>query len=744
MNPLKCAFGVTSGKFLGFILRHRGIEIDQAKVDAISKMPEPRDIHELKSLQVKLAYLRWFISNLVGRCQPFSHLMKKGAPFNWDQTCSEAFKSIKSYLVKPPILAAPIPGKPLILYIAAQERANPIKFVMSKPVLSDRLARWYLQFQQFEIVYIPQKSVKGQALADFLADHPIPNDWELTDEFPDEDAMLIEVQPPWKMYFDGVAHRGGAGAGVVFITSQEDILPFSFTLKQCCSNNVAEYQALILGLEMAVDMKQLHLQVFGDSQLVINQLLGSYEVKKPELRPYHDYAQKLIRWLGDVTLQHVRRTENKKVGAVATLASTLTLPDQTQVIVCQKWIVPPSNEKKYIENKLDHIVAVVEAAKEDWRQPIIDYLCYGILPETPRRRTDVRRRAPRFLYYKDTLYRRSFKGMLLRCLGEEEAIQALQEAHSGVCGSHQSGPKLHFHIKRMGYYWPTMVKDCLYYARKCNACQYHANFIYQPPKVLHPTIASWPFDAWGLDIVGPLPKSSGGHLSILAATDYFSKWAEVVAFKEVKKENVANFIRVNIIYRFGVPRYIITDNGKPFDNKLMNKICDLFDFKHRKSSMYHAAANGLAEAFNKTLCNLLKKVVSKSKRDWHEIMEEALWAYRTTYRTPTQATPYSLAFGVEAVLPLERQIPSLRLAIQEGLTEEENARLRLAELEALDEKRLEAQQNLECYQARLSRAFNKKVRLRCFQVGVQVLAVRRPIITSHKSGGKFSSKWGKI
>nr|XP_019070248.1 uncharacterized protein LOC109120688 [Solanum lycopersicum] len=123
MNPLKCAFGVTSDKFLGFIVRHRGSEIDQAKADAISKMPEPRDIHELKSLQGMLAYLRRFISNLAGRCQPFSHLMKKGAPFNWDQTCSEDFKTIKSYLAKPPVLAAPILGKQLILYIAAQERS---------------------------------------------------------------------------------------------------------------------------------------------------------------------------------------------------------------------------------------------------------------------------------------------------------------------------------------------------------------------------------------------------------------------------------------------------------------------------------------------------------------------------------------------------------------------------------------------------------------------------------------------
>jgi len=93
----------------------------------------------------------------------------------------------------------------------------------------------------------------------------------------------------------------------------------------------------------------------------------------------------------------------------------------------------------------------------------------------------------------------------------------------------------------------------------------------------------------------------------------------VIALKEVKKENVVNFIQTHIIYRYGVPRYIITDNGKPFFNKLMTtSLCEKFKFAQHKSSMYHAPANGLVEAFNKTLCNLLKKVVAKSKRDWHE------------------------------------------------------------------------------------------------------------------------------
>ena len=113
MNPLKCALGVTSGKFLGFAVRHQGIEIDQAKVKAIQDMPEPR------GLQGRLAYIRRFISNLAGRCHPFSHLMKKGAPFEWDESCKNAFQSIKKYLSSPPVLGAPIPSKPLILYVAA-------------------------------------------------------------------------------------------------------------------------------------------------------------------------------------------------------------------------------------------------------------------------------------------------------------------------------------------------------------------------------------------------------------------------------------------------------------------------------------------------------------------------------------------------------------------------------------------------------------------------------------------------
>ncbi|KAL0320261.1 UNVERIFIED_CONTAM: hypothetical protein Sradi_5287600 [Sesamum radiatum] len=222
--------------------------------------------------------------------------------------------------------------------------------------------------------------------------------------------------------------------------------------------------------------------------------------------------------------------------------------------------------------------------EEDWRTPLIEYLKRGKLPDDTCHKTEVRRRSSRFILYKDTLYRQSFESIYQRCLSGEEVLESMTEAHSGVCGAHESGPKLHFIIKRMDYYWPTMVKDCLEYAKKCQSCQLHANFIHEPPEPLHPMVASWPFDAWGLDVVGPsllshlsdtsiywpiTPKSSVGHIYILAATDYFSKWAEAVPLKEVKKETVVDFIRVNIIFRYGVPRYVITDNGRPFYNKSM-------------------------------------------------------------------------------------------------------------------------------------------------------------------------------
>ncbi|XP_038688748.1 uncharacterized protein LOC119987915 [Tripterygium wilfordii] len=199
-------------------------------------------------------------------------------------------------------------------------------------------------------------------------------------------------------------------------------MPFSFTLMEKCSNNMAEYQALIIGLEMALEMQLGQLEVFGDFRLVINQLLSKYEVQKINLVPYQKHAAKLLEKFDMVNIIHVPMNENRQADALANLAIVLANFDKdiTVMSISQKGIIPSWTLEDEIEV---HNISVDTTENEDWR----------------------------FIYYKDTLYRRSFDGLFLRCLSKEEADQVLEEAHSGICGAYQSGPKLHFRIKRMGY-----------------------------------------------------------------------------------------------------------------------------------------------------------------------------------------------------------------------------------------------------------------------------------------------------
>jgi hypothetical protein len=314
--------------------------------------------------------------------------------------------------------------------------------------------------------------------------------------------------------------------------------------------------------------------------------------------------------------------------------------------------------------------------------------------------------------------------------------------HKGVCGEHQSGAKMYHSIKLVGYYWPRIMADCVRIAKSCHNCQIHDNCKHLPPVPLHPMVPSWPFDAWGIDVIGAIePPSARGHHFILAATDYFSKWAEAIPLREVKSDNVINFLERHIIYRFGVPRRITSDNAKAFKSNKMQRFIAKYNITWNYSTGYYPQANGLAEAFNKTLGKILKKTVTKNQRDWHDRLFEALWAYRVTVRTPTQATPYSLVYGSEAVLPLEVQLPSLRVAVHEEITNDEQIRLRFQELGALEEGRLQAVQNLKLYRQNLVRAYNKLVKQRVFRKGELVLVLRCPIIVTHKTKGKFKPKW---
>ncbi|XP_028550146.1 uncharacterized protein LOC114579513 [Dendrobium catenatum] len=402
---------------------------------------------------------------------------------------------------------------------------------------------------------MPQKAVKGQALADFLAAHPLPVCSPLNDELPDEQILEVEEKThleEWELYFDGASSIRPArppklptvqvGIGLIFVTPQGGILRYSYSLIEPRTNNEAEYEALIAGLELAINMQIVKLRIHGDSQLIIKQIDGAFQIHKPELIPY--------------------RGENGKADALAKLAKEMANSQENPILITiqnRHALAPASLQDNEGKETLEsfHI-----SDESDWREPFITYFKEGRLPDDKSIALQISKRALRYAYVNNTLYRRSFDQMWLRCLGPDESQKVITEVHEGLCGAHQSGPKMKIKIKRMGDYWPNMVKYCLGYAKKCHQCQVHTDVIHRPPNPIHPTVASWPFESWGTHIIGPIePPSSLGHRFILAATDYFSKWAEAIPLREVKTDNVMKFFRDNIVYRFGVPHPIISDNG---------------------------------------------------------------------------------------------------------------------------------------------------------------------------------------
>ena len=291
LNPAKCAFGVSAGKFLGFIVNHRGIEANPDKIKAVLDMPSPSGIKEVHRPTERIATLSGFVSRASDKCQPFFQVLKKA--FQWDTKCEEAFSALKTNLCSPPILVSPIEGELLTRYLAvsdysssvlvrdkervqhpvyyysralrgAEERClrmeklilalataarklrpyfqahtievlteYPMKQVLHKPETSGRLMKWAIELSEFDIRYKPKTAIKGQVLVDFVM--------EFTSTEPAENAQTMTDLPIWKLSVDGASNAQGSGAGLI-LTSPEGIdIEYALRFGFQASNNEAEY-----------------------------------------------------------------------------------------------------------------------------------------------------------------------------------------------------------------------------------------------------------------------------------------------------------------------------------------------------------------------------------------------------------------------------------------------------------------------------------------------------------------------
>ncbi|XP_070020254.1 uncharacterized protein [Nicotiana sylvestris] len=340
--------------------------------------------------------------------------------------------------------------------------------------------------------------------------------------FPDEEVSFIgeditESYDGWRMFFDGAANFKGVGIEAVLVSEIGQHYRVYAKLKFPCTNNMAEYEAYILGLKMAIDMNIQELLVIRDSDLLIHQVRKEWAIKNSKILPYLYHVQELRKRFTKTEFQHVPRVQNEFADTLANLSSMIEHPYKNFIYRIPVKIYDQPAYCAHVDE---------ESNGKPWFHDIKEYLARGEYPElanTTQKRI-LRRLSNNFFHSGGILYRRTPDLGLLRYVDAREASRLLGEIHTGTCGPHMNGFVLAKKILRAGYFWMTMETDYVQYVRKCHRCQIHADMIKVPPNELDATSSSWPFAAWGMDVIGPIkPTASNRHRFILVAIDYFTK-----------------------------------------------------------------------------------------------------------------------------------------------------------------------------------------------------------------------------
>ncbi|XP_022004345.1 uncharacterized protein LOC110901892 [Helianthus annuus] len=324
----------------------------------------------------------------------------------------------------------------------------PLQQILHKPEISGRLGKWAIELGALD-------SNQGQAIVDFLAE--IPEGEVIQDPVVNDIPESSTAMQTWKLYTDGSSSGKGAGAGLMLISPDKIKLMYAMRFDFECSNNEAEYDALLAGLRMAQSMGATRVDAYVDSLLVNNQVNETYEAKDETMAKYLAKTKELIASFDNVTLNHVYRGKNQIANPLSKLA-TSGMEKEVKVETLQS----PSIESRE--------VSAVTAEEPCWYTPILKFLTKGELPSAKGDAPKIQTRALQYEVNNDVLYRKSYLGPTLRCVSPAEAKYLIQKIHAGICSVHAGPRAVIAKIQNAGYYWLMMHEDAVGELRKSRNC----------------------------------------------------------------------------------------------------------------------------------------------------------------------------------------------------------------------------------------------------------------------------------
>ncbi|XP_017188273.1 uncharacterized protein [Malus domestica] len=421
------------------------------------------------------------------------------------------------------------------------------------------------------------------------------------------------------------------GAGIVIVYPKGIHYYYSFLLDyQETTNNRAEYEVLIIGLEILMELGATEVEVFSDSELVINQLNGEYKCRHITIADYYLATTQLLSYWGTkISVSHIPRESNAMANEMAQLASGTQIQESKFEVEVE---VQKRNLPSIFDRGFSLDVMTKELKTEDWRSSITQYLKNHYFPTSKKSR----QQATKYVMWEENLLRKTPDGLLLKCLGQEESMRVMAEVHEGICGAHQARTKMRLLLRRQIY----LV-----------------------------------FSKW--------------HTFIIVATNYFTKWIEASAVKSITSTAVKKFIETKILHIYEAPETFVTNHGPSFISKEVEEFANKFKIKMIRFSPFYPQSNGQAEASNKVLVNVIKRMVADNLEMWHERLGDTLWAYRTSKRVGIGTTPYALTFGKDVVLPMKINVSFVRIQNQFGLHSDEYIQVMCQGIEDLDVARIE-------------------------------------------------------
>ena len=239
--------------------------------------------------------------------------------------------------------------------------------------------------------------------------------------------------------------------------------------------------------------------------------------------------------------------------------------------------------------------------------------------------------------------------------------ECLQQHHDASCSGHLGEARTYNRIAD-NLFWPTMFRDVKTYVQSCSKCGARKAVFHHRKTPLHtlprPT---QPFEALGIDVLGPLPKTKKGNLYILVITDYHTRWPIALAMRNQRAATVASLLVEQVFCQHGFPATLLSDRGSNFLSELMAAVLRVFHVKKLNTSSYHPQTNGLTERFNNVLCTMLTQYTSKAQNDWDEYLPFVLLAYRTSTQETTGQTPFYMLYGRNVRFPFDTLIPKAPL-----------------------------------------------------------------------------------